>query len=59
MQSSSFIAIAAIVGGMCISAIVLVGIFAREQMSILPWIVCPLCLLGIALGYFASKSSES
>lgn len=56
MEKTVHIAIAAIIGGISLSSIVLVGIFAPTSMSIVPWIVGALSGLGIALGYFASAS---
>lgn len=54
MQSRVLIAIAAIIGGISVSAIVLVGIFSPTSMVIVPWLVGALSALGIALGYFAT-----
>jgi hypothetical protein len=46
------------VGGICLSSIVLVGIFSPQNMMILPWVVGALCALGIALGFFASRGAS-
>lgn len=54
LKSNSQIALAAIIGGVCVSSIVLVGIFSQGDLSTVPWIVGSLCLMGIALGYFIS-----
>lgn len=56
-QLNTYIVIAAIIGGLSLGAIVLVGIFAPGSMAVAAWIVAALALMGGALGYFASKGS--
>ena len=58
LSNNPFIVIAAIVGGMCLGAIVLVGVFSPDKMAIAAWIVAALSLMGTALGYFSRKGSE-
>jgi hypothetical protein len=58
VENRTIIALAAIVGGICLSSIVLVGIFSPQNMMILPWVVGALCALGIALGFFASRGAS-
>lgn len=59
MENGTIIGLAAIIGGVCLSSIVLVAVLARDSMNIVPWIVGSLSLLGIALGYFASISGKN
>lgn len=58
LKENAQVAIAAITGGVCVSSIVLVGIFAQGDLSTAPWIVGSLCLMGIALGYFISPKRD-
>ena len=50
-----YVGIAAIISGVSLAAIVLVGVFAPQAMSVTPWIVGALCAMGSALGYLVSK----
>jgi hypothetical protein len=51
------VAIAAVCGGVIIPIAVVVLIFAREHASVLPPIAITFAVMGIFLGYFASKKS--
>jgi len=50
-----FIGIAGSIGGISVGVVALVAIFATDHMAAAAWIVGALAIMGIALGYFASK----
>jgi hypothetical protein len=50
-----FLGIAGAIGGFSVAIVVLIGVFAREHMGVAPWIIGALAVMGICLGYFASK----
>jgi hypothetical protein len=51
------VAIAGVCGGVMVPIAVVVLIFAREQASVLVPIAIAIAVMGIFLGYFASKKS--
>ena len=50
-----YVGLAAIISGVCVGVIPLVGAFAPEAMSVTPWIIGALCAMGGALGYFTAQ----
>ncbi|NDV61951.1 hypothetical protein G0Q06_05765 [Puniceicoccales bacterium CK1056] len=56
-ENSVYISLAAIVGGITLSAIVLVGVFSPDNMSTAAWVAGSLSAMGICLGFFASKKN--
>jgi len=54
-EKNPIVAIAAVCGGIMIPIIAVVLIFAREQASVLTPITIAIAVMGIFLGYFASK----
>ena len=54
-QAPAAIGITAIVGGISLGAIAVIAIFSPENLSVAPWIVGGLSMMGIALGYFSLK----
>lgn len=54
-ENNSYIGIATIVGGVCLGVTALIAIFSPEHMTIAPWILGPLAIMGLGLGYLSSK----
>jgi VIT1/CCC1 family predicted Fe2+/Mn2+ transporter len=54
-SNNQIVAIAAVCGGVMIPIAAVVLIFAREHALILPPIAIAIAVMGIFLGYFASK----
>jgi len=50
--------IASVIGGIIFVIVLMLAIFAKEQLSVVGWIVIPLAIMGIALAGFASKKKE-
>lgn len=55
IQNAAYIGITAIIGGVSLVMVALIVIFSPENISVAPWIVGGLSILGIALGYFSSN----
>ena len=55
-RNAALLGIAAIIGGVSLVMVTLIAIFSPSSLSVAPWIVGGLTVLGIALGYFSSKS---
>ena len=55
IQNSTYIGITAIIGGVSMVSVALIAIFSPENLSVAPWIVGGLSIMGIALGYFSSN----
>jgi len=53
------VGIASVIGGISLCIVAVIAIFAKDQLSVAPWIVAALAIMGIALGFFASKMSKS
>ena len=56
-ENNSYIGIAGIIGGACLGVIALIGIFSPEHMTIAPWTVGALSIMGLGLGYLSSKGA--
>ncbi len=54
-RGNPVVAIAAVIGGISLSVVFVILILAKDQLSIAPWIVGALALMGLGLGFFASK----
>ena len=54
IQNETVIGIWAIVGSVSPVSVALIAIFSPEIMSVAPWIIRSLSMMGIALGYFSS-----
>jgi len=52
------VGIASVIGGISLCIVAVIAIFAKDQLSVAPWIVAALAIMGIALGFFASKMSK-
>ena len=52
---NSCVSIAAVVGGLGIGAIAIIGVFAPDQMGVAAWVVGALALMGMVLGYLSTK----
>ena len=57
-KSHPAVGIAGVIGGISLCIVTVIAIFARNQLFVAAWIVGPLALMGIGLGYFASKTSK-
>ena len=55
-EKNPVVAIAGVCGGVMIPIVVLVGIFAKENIWVLAPIAGAMAVMGIFLGYFSSKS---
>ena len=51
------VGIAGVVGGVSVTIVALFAVFMKEQIVVAAWIVTALAIMGIALGYIASKKS--
>lgn len=58
-NGNQFVKIAGSIGGLMVGMAAIVLIFAQDQAYILIYIVAAMALLGIALGYFAHKSTTN
>ncbi|MBI1394675.1 MAG: hypothetical protein GC151_01755 [Betaproteobacteria bacterium] len=56
-RGNPFVAIAGVTGGISLAIVVIVAVLARDYLPVVPWIIGALVVLGIALGYFASRNS--
>jgi len=54
-KSNPAVAIAGVIGGISLSIVVVILVFSREQLPVAAWIVGALAVMGIGLGFFASK----
>ena len=50
--------IASIVGGIIFVIVLMLAIFAKEQLAIVGWIVIPLAVMGVGLAVVASRKRE-
>jgi Zn-dependent protease len=57
-KGNPVVGIAGVIGGISLSIVVVFAIFAEDQLSVAPWIVGALAVMGIVLGFFASKPSK-
>ena len=54
-KTNPFVGIAGVIGGISLSIVVIVAVLAKDQLWVAAWIVAMLALMGIGLGFFASK----
>ena len=52
------VGIASVIGGISLCIVAVIAIFAKDQLSVAAWIVAALAIMGIGLGFFASKVSK-
>jgi uncharacterized membrane protein len=52
------VGVAAVIGGVILAVVAVFAVLARDQISAAVWIVGALAVLGIALGYFASRPRD-
>jgi hypothetical protein len=57
-KGNPFVGIASVVGAISLCIVVIITILAKDQLSVAAWIVATLAIMGIGLGFFASKSSK-
>jgi len=57
-KGNPVVGIASVIGGISLSIVTVIAIFAKDQLSVAPWIVAALAIMGIGLGFFASKGSK-
>ena len=57
-KGNPVVGIASVIGGISLCIVAVIAIFAKDQLSVAPWIVAALAIMGIVLGFFASKMSE-
>ena len=55
---TTFIGIAAIVGGTCLVVTAMIAIFSPENLAAAPWIAGSLSAMGVALGYFSTLPTK-
>lgn len=53
------VGIAAVISGIALCIVVVIAIFARDQLLVAAWIVTPLSIMGFGLGFVASRDSKS
>jgi hypothetical protein len=57
-KGNPVVSIASVIGGISLCIVAVIAIFAKDQLSVAPWIVAALAIMGIGLGFFASKVSK-
>ena len=57
MPRDPFVSIAGVIGGISVAIVAIIVVFTKDQLSVAAWIVAALAVMGIVLGFFASKSS--
>jgi len=57
-KGNPVVGIASVIGGISLCIVAVIAIFAKDQLSVAPWIVAALSIMGIVLGFFASKMSK-
>jgi len=50
--------ITAITGGISLSIVVLIALFAPQQLTVAAWVIAYLCLMGTALGFLATRKVQ-
>ncbi|MBC2607534.1 hypothetical protein [Pelagicoccus albus] len=55
-SQNACVGIVAIISGISIAMVTLIGIFAPQQLSVAAWIMTPLCLMGLGLGHLSVKA---
>ena len=54
-KKDTIVGVAGVVGGISLCIVAILAIFAKDQLAVAPWIVAALAIMGIGLGYFASR----
>jgi hypothetical protein len=49
------VGIASVLGGISLSIVAVIAVLAKDQLWVAAWIVAALAVMGIGLGFFASK----
>ena len=57
-KGNPIVGIAGVIGGISLCIVVIIAVLAKDQLSVAPWIVAALAIMGIGLGFFASKVSK-
>jgi hypothetical protein len=57
-KGNPVVGIVSVIGGISLCIVAVIAIFAKDQLSVAPWIVAALAIMGIVLGFFASKMSK-
>ncbi len=57
-KGNPVVGITSVIGGISLCIVVVIVIFAKDQLSVAAWIVAVLTIMGIGLGFFASKMSK-
>ncbi|MBW8002883.1 MAG: hypothetical protein FVQ80_12820 [Planctomycetes bacterium] len=57
-KDNPFVAIAAVCGGMMVASVAIILIFAKDAAWVAAPIAASLAVMGIFLGYFASKKNQ-
>lgn len=57
-KGNPVVGIAGVIGGISLSIVAVLAIFAKDQLPVAPWIVAALAIMGIGLGFSASKMSK-
>lgn len=52
------VGISAIASGCSVGIVAFFAIFAPQQLAAAAWMVAPLCLMGIALGFLAARQTS-
>ena len=50
--------IASVIGGIVLVIVLMIAILAREYLPLMGWVVVPLAVMGIVLGWIASKNKD-
>ena len=54
-KDNPVVGIASVIGGISLCIVVMVAIFAKDQLAVAAWIVAALAIMGLGLGFFASR----
>jgi Zn-dependent protease len=57
-KGNPIVSIASVIGGISVAIVAVIAVLAKDQLSVAPWIVAALAIMGIVLGFFASKASK-
>jgi Zn-dependent protease len=57
-KGGPLVSIASVIGGISVVIVAIIAVLAEDQLSVAVWIVAALAIMGIGLGFFASKSSR-
>jgi len=57
-KGNPVVGIASVIGGISLCIVIMVAIFAKDQLAVAAWIVAALAIMGLGLGFFASRGSK-